>query len=273
MFKSLGNLIHRTPWWGLTFGGLFILVALVMFATPIHLLRLPDSGKTPAEKSAIKREINLAFGDRALTIAESVVRSMKSAQPSRIGNASLITPWPKWRVPATNFQEPRPAAAAWPANPPAMPPMRRWRPRPPRPNRRWSRPPMREAIEEARDDAAEAARKGIDTTSTLKSFDELLKSAKESEKTARESLAAIKALQHTRPPSPGATASAPSKAPPPAIPPTSQALTVPPAAPVAPVSPAPAGAPGAADIAATGSPIAKGAQTPPPGKKPEEKRR
>jgi hypothetical protein len=86
MFKSLGNLIHRTPWWGLCLGGLFILVALVMFATPVHMLRMSESGRTPQEKSAIKREINLAFGDRALTIAEAVVGSMKAraTDPERV---------------------------------------------------------------------------------------------------------------------------------------------------------------------------------------------
>src|SRR5436190_18515182 len=86
MFKSLGDLIHRTSWLALIGGGLSILVGLVLFAAPIHLLRLSETGRTPAEKSAIKREINLAFGDRALTIAESVVRSMKSrsVDPERI---------------------------------------------------------------------------------------------------------------------------------------------------------------------------------------------
>ena len=86
MFKSLGNFIYRIPWWGLILGGLFMLAALVMFATPIQLLRLSDSGATPAEKSAIKREINLAFGDRALNIAEAVVGRMKerSTDPDRV---------------------------------------------------------------------------------------------------------------------------------------------------------------------------------------------
>ena len=86
MFKSLGNFIYRTPWWGLILGGLVTLVALIMFATPIQLLRLSDSGATPAEKSAIKREINLAFGDRALNIAEAVVGRMKerATDPDRV---------------------------------------------------------------------------------------------------------------------------------------------------------------------------------------------
>src|SRR4051794_15821075 len=78
MFKKLGDLIYRTPWWGLLVGGLLVLVTLVMFSIPIHLLRLPDSAKTPEERSAIKREINIAFGDRALDVAEAVVGSMKA---------------------------------------------------------------------------------------------------------------------------------------------------------------------------------------------------
>ena len=86
MLKNLGDLIHRTSWKALLGGGFFVLIGLVLFTVPIRLMRLSDAGKTPQERSAIKREINLAFGDRALTIAESVVKSMKarSADPERI---------------------------------------------------------------------------------------------------------------------------------------------------------------------------------------------
>jgi Histidine kinase len=267
MFKSFGNLIHRIPWWGLTFGGLFVLVALVMFATPIRMLRLPDSGKTPAEKSAIKREINLAFGDRALTIAESVVRSMKerATEPDRkLELDHALAEMARARDELSRAQSgssgvageaARSAAAAAleTATDTAVSALE-------------SATDAREAIEEARDEAVEKLRdKGIDTTSTLKSFDELLKSAKESEKTARDSLAAIKALQHTRPPKSGMTAPALPQAPHQPVPPVApeSPLTSPPA----PISPAPSGAPGAADIAAPASPVAKEAQTPASGKK------
>jgi hypothetical protein len=270
MFKSLGNLIHRTPWWGLILGGVVILAALVMFATPIHLLRLSDSGKTPGEKSAIKREINLAFGDRALTVAESVVGTMKAraTDPDRIRELDhALAEMARARDELSRAQagisdvvgeSARNAADAALETATAA-----------AESALESATEAREAIEEARGDAIQKLQvKGIDASSTLKSFDELLKSAQDSEKTARESLAAIKALQHNAPPSPGATASAPSKAPPPAILPTSQALPVSPAAPVAPAPPTPSGAAGAGDIPAPGSPVPAGAETNPPAKKP-----
>jgi len=78
MFRKLGDLIYRTPWWGLLAGGVAVLIALALFAIPIHVLRLSQHAKSAEERSAIKREINLAFGDRALDIAESVVGTMKS---------------------------------------------------------------------------------------------------------------------------------------------------------------------------------------------------
>jgi hypothetical protein len=273
MFKSLGNLIHRTPWWGLILGGVVILAALVMFATPIHLLRLSDSGKTPGEKSAIKREINLAFGDRALTVAESVVRTMKARakDPDRIRELDhALAEMARARDKLSRAQagisdvvgeSARNAADAALESATAA-----------AESAQESATEAREAIEEARRDAIQKLQvKGIDTSSTLKSFDELLKSAQDSEKTARESLAAIKVLQYSTPPSPGATASTPSKVPPPAIPPTSQALAVPPAAPVAPAPPTPSGAAGAGDISAPGSSVPAGAETNPPAKKPAKK--
>ncbi|MCY7387121.1 MAG: hypothetical protein LH481_03505, partial [Burkholderiales bacterium] len=85
MFKALGNFIHRTPWWGVALLGLFTLVALVMFTTPIHVIRLAESGATAGEKRAIKREIDLAFGDSALNVAEGIVGTMKerAVDPAR----------------------------------------------------------------------------------------------------------------------------------------------------------------------------------------------
>ena len=64
---------------------MFTMVALVMFTTPIHVLRLADSGATAGEKRAIKREIDLAFGDSALNVAEGIVSTMKerAMDPSR----------------------------------------------------------------------------------------------------------------------------------------------------------------------------------------------
>jgi hypothetical protein len=85
MFKAIGNFLHRTPWWALALLGLSTLVLLVVFAAPFHVLRLQESGNTPEEKRAIKREIDKAFGDSALNVAENIVGVMKdrAADPAR----------------------------------------------------------------------------------------------------------------------------------------------------------------------------------------------
>src|SRR5216684_4081194 len=74
--KALSNFLHRTPWWALLAGGLALLVALALFSTPFHLLRLEKSGATPEENRAIKSEINSAFSDSAISLARGVVREM-----------------------------------------------------------------------------------------------------------------------------------------------------------------------------------------------------
>ena len=215
MFKSLGNFIYRIPWWGLILGGLFMLAALVMFATPIQLLRLSDSGATPAEKSAIKREINLAFGDRALNIAEAVVGRMKerSTDPDRVRELNhALAEMARAREELTRAQAGVAIDSAQEANDAALETAMAAAE-----SALESATDAREGIEEARDEAAQKLReKGVDPTSTVKSFDELLKFARESEKTARESLAAIRALPHTavleKPAAPGAKAPARSSA-------------------------------------------------------------
>lgn len=239
MFKSLGNLIHRIPWWGLILGGVLTFALLVMFTTPIHLLRLSNSGKTPEEKSAIKREINLAFGDRALTVAESVVSAMKerATDPDRVRELDrALAEVGRARDQLSRAQadlgdkvgeSARDAAAAAldTATDAAESALE-------------SATDAREAIQEARSDAAEKLRdKGINATATLKSFDELLKSALDSEKTARESLSAIKGLQHAGAPKPGAKGTAASGTPGAASPPASAASVMPPVPPVPPAPP------------------------------------
>ena len=78
MFKAVGNVIHRTPWWVVVSGGLITLLVLVLFTVPIQVIRLHESGNTPQERRAIEREINLAFGDRALNFAEDIVQAMRA---------------------------------------------------------------------------------------------------------------------------------------------------------------------------------------------------
>jgi hypothetical protein len=75
--KPLSNFLHRTPWWALLGGGLGLFVALVIFTTPFHLIRLDQAGATPEENRAIKREIDSAFSEGAIDLARGVVKEMR----------------------------------------------------------------------------------------------------------------------------------------------------------------------------------------------------
>ena len=85
MFKALGNFLHKTPWWALVVLGFSTLLLLALFTAPFELIRLSESGDTPEQQRAIKREIDHAFGDTALGAAEQVVKAMRARaqDPSR----------------------------------------------------------------------------------------------------------------------------------------------------------------------------------------------
>ncbi|MEI6738188.1 MAG: hypothetical protein WCL29_06895, partial [Pseudomonadota bacterium] len=76
MFKALGNLLYKTPWWAMALAGLFAFLTLALFTMPFNVIRLLDSGKTSTENRAIQREIDRSFGEGALTIAERIVQSI-----------------------------------------------------------------------------------------------------------------------------------------------------------------------------------------------------
>ncbi len=178
-------------------GGIFTLAVLVLFALPVQVIRLVDSGTTPAENRAIQREIGLAVGSRALDLASGVIGALKErvTTPERNNEferalaeierarAELI------RAQAAGYdsviESAREAAdsaletasnAAESALEAAV--------------------EAREAVEEARNDAIERLRdKGIDVSATLKSMEQLVASARENEQAAREALNAMRALQ------------------------------------------------------------------------------
>ncbi len=77
MFKAFGNFLHRTPWWAMLLIGLLTLILLGIFTLPAQVIRLSSSGETPEMNRAIKREIDSAFGDSALGLAEGVVSAMR----------------------------------------------------------------------------------------------------------------------------------------------------------------------------------------------------
>jgi Histidine kinase len=225
MFKAIGDLIHKTPWWGLILVGLTTLGLLVMFALPIQVIRLSDSGSTAAESRAIQREINLAFGDRALNLAKGVVSAMKdrATEPERqreLGRAlAEIERAREELIRAQNEvndvvrESAREAAqsaletatdAAESALDAAV--------------------EARQSVEQAKRDAIEVLRdKGVDLGATLKSFDGLIASARENEKAAREALAAMRRLQHDE-----GAAARPDQPPRPVAPPAPPALPNPP---------------------------------------------
>ena len=76
MFKYIANFLHRTPWWALVMFGLGALVFLGVFATPIKVIKLERSGDSAEMNRAIKREIESAFGESALGVAENLVSTL-----------------------------------------------------------------------------------------------------------------------------------------------------------------------------------------------------
>lgn len=197
MFKPLGNFIHRTPWWAVAIFGVFTMVALVLFTTPMHVIRLAESGATAGEKRAIKREIDLAFGDSALNVAEGIVGTMKERAVDPARKAELdraLAEIERARKELSNAQakvgnDMRVAAreAAEAAQEAAMDVAQ---------SAIESATEARETIEEAKREAMDKLRdKGVDTLATSKSFDELIVNAKEREKAAKDALKSIKKLR------------------------------------------------------------------------------
>lgn len=198
MFKAIGDFIHKTPWWGMIVGGVATLAVLVLFALPVHVIRLVDSGSTPAENRAIQREIGLTVGTRALDLASDVLGAMKdrSTNPERRAEferaqaevrrarAELIRAQTAgYDTMIDSAQEAADAAleAATDAAEAALD----------------AAVEARQAVEEARADTMERLRdKGVDVAATLKSMEQLVASAHENEKTAREALNALRAAQH-----------------------------------------------------------------------------
>ncbi len=246
MFKAVGNVIHKTPWWVMVSGGLITLLVLVLFTVPIQVIRLHESGNTPQEQRAIEREINLVFGDRALNFAEDIVQAMRArtqdnarqqelehalaeiarakkelatAQYDFSGNA-------KERAAETTDQA---LEAARDAAQTAL----------------EATISAREAVEQAKADAIDLLReRGLDTAATAASFGAMLRTAQDNEKAAAESLESIEKMRrsvelegHTTPTTP-TTPTKPTKPTTPTTATRPTAPAVPPAPPAMPAMPA-----------------------------------
>ena len=248
MFKAVGNVIHKTPWWVLVSGGLIALLVLVLFTVPIQVIRLHESGNTPQERRAIEREINLAFGDRALNFAEDVVQAMRArtqdnarqqelehalteitrakkelatAQYDFSGNA-------KERAAETTDQALEAAQDAAQTSVDAA-------------------VSAREAVEEAKTDAIDLLReRGLDTAAAAASFDSMMKTALGNEMAARGALESIQKMRASAESesTPTHPSGIPIHVPPvPPVPPVRPVLPVPPAPPVSALPTAPPEAP------------------------------
>ena len=199
MFKAVGNVIHKTPWWVMLSGGLIALLVLVLFTVPIQVIRLHESGNTPQERRAIEREINLAFGDRALNFAEDVVQAMRArtddsarqlelehalAEIARakkeLANAQTDLSRNAKELAAETTDQALEAArdAAQTALDGAI--------------------SAREAVEQAKADAIDLLReRGLDTTATAASFSAMLRTAQENETGAQASLESIEKMRRS----------------------------------------------------------------------------
>ena len=77
--KSFSDVLNRTPWWALVFGGFAVIAALAVVVTPFHLIEYRQEGETPEERKAIKREVDNTFAEGAMDIARSAILTMRSA--------------------------------------------------------------------------------------------------------------------------------------------------------------------------------------------------
>ncbi len=197
MFKAFGNFIYRTPWWAMVLLGVSILVLLALFAAPVHLMRLSDSGTTPEERNAIKREIDRAVGDSALNVAENIVSAIKdrSSDPERqkeleyalaeIAQArkEIFNAEREATIAAKEAIRDMKNAALDTAKEAAE-------------SARDAATEAREAIEEAKREAAEKLKSsGADTTAALKAFDDMIQAAREKEQAAKD---AVKKISDSR---------------------------------------------------------------------------
>ena len=197
MFKAFGNFINRTPWWAMVLLGFSTLLLLVLFAAPVHVMRLSDSGATPEERRAIKREIDRAFGDSALNVAENIVSAIKdrSSDPSRkqelehalaeIAQArkEIFSAERDAMTAAQEVIREAQNAALDSARDAATSALEAAR-------------EARESMEEAKSAAAEKLKSaGADATAALKAFDDMIQIAKEKERAAKD---AVQKINETR---------------------------------------------------------------------------
>nr|WP_295769526.1 histidine kinase [Rhodoferax sp.] len=198
MFKAIGNLIYRTPWWGVLLAGVTTLVVLVLFALPVQVIHMVDSAATPAERRSIQREVNQVVTGRLLDVAQSVVSTVKkrSTDPERHRELDRalaeIARAREELARAPNSADARALDRAREAGEQAMETATEAAE-----SALEAATEAREAVQETRADAIERLRdKGLDIANARKSFDQLLGSARDNESATRDALAAIRSARH-----------------------------------------------------------------------------
>ncbi len=253
MFKSLGNLLYKTPWWALALLGLFTFLVLTLFTVPFNVIRLADSGKTTVENRAIQREIDRTFGDGALTFAEQVVRSMaeRTTDPARKAEfAQALTEIASAR--ADLLLAENEAKHAWADSAQAAKDAAAHARRAETDAAREMQQQAREAALQMRDDAREKIKKlhdaradavsaqksvGINDPSAFAAFDQAITEAKKAEQDANEILRKIKKRSFSIGLGPRNNESRAITDPMPPLPPNAPPLPPAPAAPPAPPAP------------------------------------
>jgi hypothetical protein len=196
MFKAIGNVLYKTPWWAMIATGVFALLLLVLFALPMHMIRLVDSGASPAENRAIQREIGMAVGNQALDLAKGILETLKERTTdadrrrefehalNEINRArdELVRAQSGYNDAMIENAREAADSALEVARDAAQSAMQ-------------AATDARQAIEDARNDAIDRLRdKGVDITATLKSFEQLVVAARDNEAAARDALAAMNAM-------------------------------------------------------------------------------
>jgi hypothetical protein len=185
--------------------GVSVLLLLIAFSVPTHVFRLSETGATPEERRAIKREIDRAVGDSALGMAENVVRAImaRTNDPARrvemeraleqIAEArSEIYAAQKLAADAPHDASDEAQRSAMAAAQSAQRAAIEAALDAASANLEAATE-ARVAVEEAKQEAADKLKgTGADASVALKAFDEMIRAAKDKERQAREELRRLK---------------------------------------------------------------------------------
>lgn len=198
MLQKTADLIRKTPWLLLLLGGVATLALLVLLGLPMQVIHLADSGDTLAERHAIQHTIRVAAGNRALDVAQGVVQNLRDrttdAERQRELDRTLAEITHARGELAEAYTGLADAAhesardAAEAAHEAAIDAAE---------TALEAATDARTAIEDIRHEALEHLRdNGVDISSAMQSFDQMLTAARAKEESARASLATLRAQSY-----------------------------------------------------------------------------